>query len=86
MAKKLTEGDHIRLSYKDAALKLLFKFDRPSKNDVYHHLCRQDHCPNVDNRCDFLFGSLGGINCQHVINVKSMVDKLVTILNDTYAY
>jgi hypothetical protein len=75
-----------RLNYKDSALRLLFKFERPTKDDVYHYLCRQDHCPNPDGKCNFLLGSGGGQECQHVITVKAIVDNLNAILDDTFEF
>lgn len=79
-------GDSVRRNYKDSALRLLFKFERPTKSDVYHYLCRQDHCPNVDNKCNYLFGPLEGDACPHVITVKSLADNLNAILGDTFEF
>lgn len=84
MARASKDRDQVRLNYKDAALKLLFKYPRPSKDDVYRHLCRLDHCPNPDGQCNYMFGPLQGLNCRHVTNVKSIVDNLSTILDDTF--
>jgi len=78
--------DTIRRNYKDRALKLLFKFDNPTRDDVWHDLCRQDNCPTASGKCDYVDGPLHGMSCKHVITVKSLTDNLNAILGDTFEF
>jgi len=80
-------ADTIRRNYKDRALKLLFKHDSPSRDDVWHTLCRElDGCPNPDNVCNFPGGPLKGRNCPHVISVDSLANKAKSVLNDCFEF
>jgi hypothetical protein len=74
--------DTLRRNYKDRALKLLFKFERPTSDDVWHDLCRHDNCPTIDGKCDYAPGPLKGRSCMHVITVKSIVENVRSILDD----
>lgn len=79
--------DTTRRNYKDRALKLLFKFDRPTRDNIWHELCRHpDNCPTPSGLCDFPGGPTKGMSCRHVIIVKSLTDNINSILNDTFEF
>ena len=64
----------------DYALQLLFKYDRPTDEQVYHHLCTQNHCPS--EQCTYLFGFKGGRDCDHVIATKRIIKTLLEFRAD----
>jgi hypothetical protein len=71
-------GD-IRRNYFGEALKILFKFSKPSVNDVYYHLCRGDHCPT--KHCSYMHGWEKGRSCHHVLNTKELIDKILGVID-----
>lgn len=76
---KSTADDHIRRACADAALKLLFKFDRPSITDITHHMCRHESaCPVLE--CEYT--SDMNRRCRHVTRVKGMIDSIINIIDE----
>lgn len=76
MAKKESS---IKRNCFDNALKLLFKFESPTDNQIYRHLCAQGNCPT--GQCTYLFGFKEGKNCDHVNTVKRIISKLLVFRN-----
>lgn len=68
----------IKRNYFNSALQLLFKFDSPTDDQIYHHLCTQNHCPT--KQCTYMFGFKQGRLCDHVFTVKRIVKNLRVML------
>lgn len=70
----------LRLSYKDNALRILFKYDEPSLYDVSKHVCLRGRCPAGD--CENPGGFKKRDECGHILKIKSIVDKLLEVCNE----
>jgi hypothetical protein len=79
MARKVNEPNLKRNCFNNA-LQLLFKYDSPSDEQVYHHLYTQDHCPT--EHCSYLFGFKEGRSCEHVAKVKEIISKLLAFRSE----
>ena len=64
----------------DAALKLLFKYDKPTDEQIYHHMCLRNNCP--EKQCGYLFGFKEGRSCGHVSTVKEIIKNLISFRDD----
>ena len=67
---------NIKRNYLDCAYRLLFKYSKPNREDVYEHLCRQGSCP-VDS-CDHDGGWADGRSCNHVLSVLKLIKQMLS--------
>lgn len=74
---KLTEED-VHDNYKRQSLKLLVKFDNPTIDQVWNHLCLRYNCP-VEH-CNFLLGFKQGKQCDHVLKVKQITSDIADFI------
>ena len=75
MAKKVSTEQSIKRARFNTALKLLFKYDKPTAVQICRHMCLGNNCP--DEHCTFLLGFKNGEDCGHAIAVKRIIDNLI---------
>lgn len=61
----------------NVALQLMFKYNNPTGEQVYHHLCTQDHCP--EGKCGYMFGFKEGRQCVHNGTVKKIINRIKSL-------
>lgn len=66
----------IKRNYLDCAYRLLFKFVKPTREDIYEHTCRQGHCP--DYSCTHDGGWSDGRSCNHVLSVLKLIKQMLS--------
>jgi hypothetical protein len=64
----------------DIALKLMFKYDTPTDEQIYHHMCTSNNCP--EEHCTYMFGFKEGRDCGHVGSVKKIIKNLISFRDD----
>jgi hypothetical protein len=69
------QGVNVKRNYLNCVYKLLFRFAKPTREDVYHHLCRSGNCP--DNACTNDGGWADGRSCPHVLNVLKLIKQML---------
>ena len=76
--RDVSKGDVVS-NYKQAAFRVLSSHDNPDISNVYHQVCLHNNCPIDD--CNMPNGYRDGMNCQHVLSVKAIIDKILNCLN-----
>jgi hypothetical protein len=73
-------GNTLKRNCFNIALKLMFKYDDPSDEQVYHHMCMGGNCP--EDKCTYMFGFKEGRECGHVDTVKKIIKNLISFRGD----
>jgi hypothetical protein len=80
MAKKEITEQTIKRNNFNNALKLMYKYDKPTEDQIYRHMCLSNNCPT--EHCSYLFGFKEGKSCGHVLTVKRIINNLIQMRDD----
>jgi hypothetical protein len=80
MTKKGVSEQTIKRNCFNTALKLLFKYDTPTDDQIFRHMCLGNNCP-VEH-CDYMFGFKEGRSCGYVSRVQKIIKNLISFRDD----
>lgn len=80
MGRKEITDQAIKRNCFNAALKLMFKYDKPTDEQIYRHMCLRNNCP--EEHCTYLFGFKEGLGCGHVATVKNIIKNLISFRDE----